>query len=208
MNSNQLARPLAWSIAALSIALALAGLLVNLLARIRMPGQGWLDVHRLFSPATTVSYAVVGALVASRQPRNPIGWIFGVVGVFAGLTGLASGYPTLGQTSAARLPWIDLARWFNLWAWIPVTMLPLTFVLLLFPDGRFLSWRWRLVGWIAGLGTAACHARHRTAPAPADRTDAAAQPVRHPGRRTDAGAVVDGRLRLPADRQHRRPGGR
>ena len=50
MNSNQLARPLAWSIAALSLALALAGLLVNLLARVRMPDQGWLDVHQIIQP--------------------------------------------------------------------------------------------------------------------------------------------------------------
>lgn len=155
MSSNQRARTPAWSIAALSLALALVGVVVNLLARVRMPDQGWIGVHQLFSPTTAVAYGVVGALVASRQPRNPIGWIFGVVGVCAGLTGLAFGYRELGQVTVAALPGLELARWLDLWVWIPATLLPLTFVLLLFPDGRFLSARWRLVGWAAGLGTAA-----------------------------------------------------
>jgi signal transduction histidine kinase len=40
------------------------------------------------------------------------------------------------------------------WIWIPATILPITFLLLLFPDGRLPSARWRPIGWAAGLGIA------------------------------------------------------
>jgi hypothetical protein len=149
-----LARPLAWSIAALSLALAITGLGFNILARFQGHGDEWLGVHILFGPTTAAAYALVGALVATRQPRNPIGWIFSAVGVFTGLTLLSSNYLLVGQSGEVSLPGIDIARWVGLWAWMPTTILPLTFVLLLFPDGRILSPRWRLVAWAAGLGLA------------------------------------------------------
>jgi hypothetical protein len=46
--------------------------------------------------------------------------------------------------------------WFSSWAWILLTYVPTTFVLLLFPDGRLPSLRWRLVAWGAALGIAGC----------------------------------------------------
>ena len=155
MKQTALARPLAWSIAALSLMLTMAGLGLNILARAQGHGEGWLGVHILFGPGTAITYALVGALVASRQPRNPIGWIFSAVGMFAGLTLLSSGYEMVGQSGEVTLPGNDIARWLGLWAWMPVTILPLTFVLLLFPNGRLPSPRWRPVGWAAGLGLAA-----------------------------------------------------
>src|SRR5215211_8375386 len=114
MRTTTTDRSLAWSIAALS--LAVAGLAVNWRA-----GQ---QSHLLFGPATAVTYALIGALVASRQPRNPIGWIFSAVGVFAGLTLLSSNYELVGQSGEVSLPGIDIARWVGLWAWMPTTILP------------------------------------------------------------------------------------
>ncbi len=163
MRTTTTARSLAWSIAALS--LAVAGLAVNWRA-----GQ---QSHLLFGPATAVTYALIGALVASRQPRNPIGWIFSAEGVFAGLTSLSSSnYSGLCLWSGAALPCIAIAHWLSLWIWIPTTILPLTFLLLLCPDGRLPSARWRPIAWSAGLGLAlyivstALHPRPPTNPNP------------------------------------------
>src|SRR6266498_4944358 len=152
MNKTNVARPLAWSIAALSLTLAIAGLGLNILARVQGHGEGWLI---LFGPATAVTYTLVGALVATRQPRNPMGWIFSAVGVFTGLTLLSSSYEMVGQSGEVTLPGSDIVRWLGLWAWMPATILPLTFVLLLFPDGRLPSPRWRPIAWAAGLGLGA-----------------------------------------------------
>src|SRR5688572_3486294 len=85
VNKIALARPLAWSLAALSLTLTVGGLAVRWRA-----GPQWLVTPLLFGPATTITYALVGALVASRQPRNPIGWIFSTEGVLYGLVILAT----------------------------------------------------------------------------------------------------------------------
>ena len=140
---------LAWSVAALSVVLALAGVAASWRA-----GNQWLVTHLLFGPSTAVAYALVGALIASRQPRNPIGWIFSVVGVFAALTVLVGGNSYLWSCSLTGMaaPCTDVARWLGLWAWMPTTLLPMSFVLLLFPNGHLPSARWRLVAWAAGLG--------------------------------------------------------
>jgi signal transduction histidine kinase len=142
-----LLRWLAWFLAALSLALVVAGFVVSW----RL-GQRWLSTHMVFAPVTTITYALIGTLVAARQPRNPIGWIFGAVGVFAGLTWLSSSYKMVGQS---MLPGFEVAQWLNLWIWIPTSILPLTFVLLLFPNGRLPSPRWWPIAWSAGLGLAA-----------------------------------------------------
>jgi two-component system NarL family sensor kinase len=145
MNKAALTRSLAWSLAALAIALAVVGTGAGVRA-----GEAWLAVHLLFGPLTAVSYGLVGALVASRQPRNIIGWLFCAEALLAGATLLAANYDALSLWDS--LFGHLLARWLSLWVWIPTTLLPLTFLLLLFPDGRLPSSRWRPVAWAAGLG--------------------------------------------------------
>src|SRR3954453_17048179 len=140
MNNTEMARILARSLAVLSLTLGIAGLVIGPLVE-----KEWLVTHNLFSPMTTVAYALVGALIAVRQPRNTIGWIFSAVGVFAGLISLLSDDNYLGLClwSGAVISCIQIARWLSLWDWMPTTMLPMSFVLLLFPDGRLPSPRWR-----------------------------------------------------------------
>src|SRR6266540_1381197 len=154
MNKTDVARPLAWSIAALSVALVVIDLAINILAGVQSHGQGRLapDVlSSLYRSMTTITYILVGALVASRHPHNSIGWIFSTAGVLFGLTLLTSDYRMAGQSGEANLPGIEIAQWLSLWIWIPTTMLPLTFLLLLFPDGHLPSPRWRPIAWSAGL---------------------------------------------------------
>ncbi|MCC7451761.1 MAG: sensor histidine kinase [Anaerolineae bacterium] len=153
--SEQTARRLGWSITALSVLLVVTGLVFSILALVAN-GHSATFSHQFFTPVLTVAYCVIGALVVSRHPCNPIGWMYCATGFLSALNMLSAGYSLYNQLAVPTgvLPGISIAQWLNLWAWLPNTLLPFTFVLLLFPDGRLLSARWRPVAWAAGLGTA------------------------------------------------------
>lgn len=151
--SEQTARRLSWSIAVVSFIVVMIGLVISVLALI-VSGRGVTFSHQFFTPILTVTYGVVGALVASRHPRNPIGWIFCTVGFLSALNMLSAGYALYSEL-VMPMPGAALSRWLSIWIWIPNTLLPITLTLLLFPEGNVLSARWRLVAWAAGLGIAA-----------------------------------------------------
>src|SRR5688500_16137854 len=142
--SEQTARWLSRSIAILSAILVITGLGISVLARI-VSGQGVIFSHQFFTPLLTITYGVVGILVASRHPRNFIGWIFCSVGFLSALNMLAVGYALYSELViiTGSLPGAAFARWLDHWIWIPNVLLPITFTLLLFPDGKLLSVRWR-----------------------------------------------------------------
>lgn len=151
--SQRTARRLSWSIAVIAVLVVMTGLIISILALI-VSGRGVTFSHQFFTPLLTLTYCVVGALVASRHPHNPIGWIFCTIGFLSALNMLSAGYALYSEL-VMPIPGGALARWFSIWIWIPNALLPITFALLLFPDGRFLSLRWRPIAWAAGLGIAA-----------------------------------------------------
>ena len=109
-----------------------------------------------FLLAMVLTFSVVGAVVASRHPRNAIGWIFCTMGLAAGLSTLAGGYAEYWLTSGSGSQSLgETAAWFASWWWTLLVFVPTTFLLLLFPDGRLPSPRWRPVAWCAGLGITA-----------------------------------------------------
>jgi hypothetical protein len=94
-----------------------------------------------------IAFATVGALVASRQPRNAVGWIFLAVGLLVGLSvagGEYANYVFVEEPGA--YPGGYLAGWLYVWTWFPALGL-IVFLPLLFPDGRVPGPRWRLVLW-------------------------------------------------------------
>jgi MFS family permease len=94
------------------------------------------------------TFGMVGALIASRRPKNPIGWIFcgmGLALVVAGFFGNYAQYSLVVEPGA--LPWAETAAWVGNWIWL-VALSPLGLFLLLFPDGRPPSPRWRAVAWV------------------------------------------------------------
>jgi F0F1-type ATP synthase membrane subunit c/vacuolar-type H+-ATPase subunit K len=102
---------------------------------------------------TLLPFSVIGALIVSRQPRNVIGWIYCGVGLLVGLTALAHGYAEYWLASGSGIRSLaETAAWFGSWSWIPLVLVPTSLLLLLFPDGRVLSPRWRVVAWCAGFG--------------------------------------------------------
>ena len=172
--SQQTARRLSWSITFFSSAVVLTGLILSILALTANGNQAAFS-HQFFTPLLTITYCVVGALVASRHPRNPIGWMFCATGFLSAFNMLSSGYASYSELALTNdsLPGAMFARWLTLWIWIPNVLLPVTFPLLLFPDGNLLSKRWRPIAWAAGLGqrprasspAVAHHSQSRAAPA-------------------------------------------
>jgi len=152
VRGSRTAARLAWSCVALSLVFAVAGQLISLSGGANFGHSEFYDLAWLM---IIVTLAVVGALVAARQPHNPIGWIMCGLTVFAGLVALAGGYLDLylaGDGGSKGLA--EFAAWLNTWAWIPLVLVPLAFLPLYFPHGRLLSIRWRVVPWCAGIGTA------------------------------------------------------
>ena len=102
------------------------------------------------------AFGIVGAFVAAKQPRNPIGWIFMVVGAMPVVGFFSSAYASRAiLADPGALPGGVYATWVSAWAWIPGVATLLTFALVMYPDGRLPSPRWRFVPVGAGVTLAA-----------------------------------------------------
>jgi signal transduction histidine kinase len=90
-----------------------------------------------------------GALIASRHPENPIGWLFCGFALLNVLGDVAQGWGL--RAAVEGWPGGAAGEWFATWSWLP-SGLGWTLTFLLFPDGRFLGRRWRAVAWAGGVG--------------------------------------------------------
>ncbi len=142
---------LAWTLAALSIAMFTAGaalVLLTLLMGDAPPPGVFVGNLVLFAPF--LAFPVVGALVASKRPENAIGWICLTAGLFWMLIvlGEAQGAYELATTGTVTSS-VTLDALFQ-WSWVPPVGLLGVYMVLLFPDGRLPSRRWRPFAWFAG----------------------------------------------------------
>jgi hypothetical protein len=92
-----------------------------------------------------LTFSAVGLLIILRRPGNTVGWICAGTGFFGHLTGFATEYAKYSYFEQP-VPLGPLFAWFSAWTWAPMVFLPLTQLLLLFPDGSALSTRWRRFG--------------------------------------------------------------
>ena len=144
---------LAWSLCALCVALAAACLIFNLLN-----GHTLYEMVLTGIPTTVilltqmVSFSVVGALIASHRPENPIGWLFLAAALFYGIEIAGEEYAIYALfKNPGSLPLGAELAWLTEWIWAPGFGIILVFLPLLFPDGHPPSRRWRGVGWLGGL---------------------------------------------------------
>jgi hypothetical protein len=110
------------------------------------------DLWRVDFLIPVASAALVGALIASRQPRNPVGWfILGHAFCFS-LGEFGRQYAIYGVlTWPGSLPFARAMIWPTYWIWYPGIILMISLLPLYFPDGRLVSQRWR---WATGLAVA------------------------------------------------------
>ncbi len=126
--------------------------LVLLVPQLRSSTFERLDAQTIGGFVLGATFPVVGWLIATRRPENAIGWIFIGVGLSQAVDSFAGQYGVVGlMTAPGSLPAADLLAWIATWAWAPGFVLLLTFGVLLFPDGRPPSPRWRPVLWMAAI---------------------------------------------------------
>jgi hypothetical protein len=145
-DSPRAAAWLAWSLCTLSLALtALSFLLIALILSLDLPAYFfWLSLTVL-----AIGYSVIGAIIASRLPKHPIGWICCAIGFVAALDHFAGEYAVYALLARPEALWGGQAMlWLQSWFWMLFVGL-FVFLLLLFPNGRLPSRRWRPFVWVS-----------------------------------------------------------
>jgi hypothetical protein len=126
----------------------LAMILAFVLASLNVPTSSALVTAVL--SVVIVAFSTVGALVASRRPENPIGWLFCCGALLWGLGEFTLEYSVYALVTApGSLPAGVWAAWFGAWARGIGGFFMVLFLLLLFPTGQLPSQRWRVVAWMA-----------------------------------------------------------
>jgi len=139
------AQRLSWSILVLSGLLLVAGvsfLAITLSIPIKPEDFGF----RGFTLLPAIPFCLVGWIITVRQPANALGWLFAAAGLFTAISFFSLGYALYGVLAHPRsLPGAEWAAWLYAWSWVPFVTIVGIHGLLIFPDGRFLTPRWRVV---------------------------------------------------------------
>jgi signal transduction histidine kinase len=158
--SHRTAFWLAWSLCAVCVVLIGLALLLDFLTdasgvageeRGLLPGDADPTLV-VITGVLSLGYPMVGALIASRLPTNPIGWIFCGVGLLYAGQRFTIAYADYALYENLAFPGGVYVAWFSGLLAFKGTVLAGVFLMLLFPDGHLLSPRWRIVAWMAVLG--------------------------------------------------------
>ena len=143
--SARTAARLAWSLWAISLALTALSLLL-LALNLSHPNSHIFDWW--LGNTTVVIDVTVGAIVASRRPENPVGWLLCLSGVAVSTSHFASQYAIYALLAQPdSLPAGEALAWIAAWL-LPIMIGLQVFYLLLFPTGRLPDGRWRWLAWL------------------------------------------------------------
>src|SRR5215207_5181653 len=154
---NHAASRLAWSLWAACVVLIAFAILLDFLTYdatdITMTDD---RIQGIAAPIGILSlvYPTMGALIVSRLPRNPIGWLFCGVGLLYAIRRFAQAYAEYALYGNVAFPLGDYAGWLASLLEFTGQALAVVFLMLLFPHGRLLSRQWRIVVGLAICGAA------------------------------------------------------
>ena len=155
--SSRTASRLAWAIGIVSIALMLGALAVMYIDRgVTLPdtivasASEW-NFANVLTGIVNMAATGFGILLASRKPRNPIGWLFLAAGLTLGVAGFGTAYALHALVvDPGSLPAGRAAAWLSNWTGL-IPLGVLCFLFLLFPSGHVRSPRWRPVAWFVAV---------------------------------------------------------
>jgi signal transduction histidine kinase len=142
---------LAWTLFAIVIASTVLGIVLAWLSRSSIP-EGSDSFGDVFFLVSFQLFPVVGVLIASRRPENAVGWLLLAIGLANGLGIVTGGYASWALYAHPAAPFGAAAAAFTSWTWVPGVALPVTFLLLVFPDGHLPSRRWRWFARVLAAG--------------------------------------------------------
>ena len=163
---------LAWSLATLSLVLCVAAVGLYLATLPVQPPSSWgtgglSAVLYVYLPF--LAFPLVGALIASKRPENPIGWICLAVGITWMIIPASTSYGVYGLVvRPGSVPFPAAIGSLNEWIWVPTIGLFGIYLILLFPDGRLPSRRWRPLAWLSGVAIVLVSAGSALSPGPMD----------------------------------------
>jgi signal transduction histidine kinase len=148
--SERTAGRLAWTICGLAVAAMVADPVLffvtpqaELAQRFRQTGADVVD------ELANLGLPLIGAVIASRRPKNPLGWLLIAAGAGIAISNFGYAYTVYAtEVEGAVLPGAAVLDWLSAWCWsFAFASLPL--LLLLFPTGKLHSRRWRPLLWAA-----------------------------------------------------------
>jgi class 3 adenylate cyclase len=142
---------LAWSITGLILAVVATTAVLAFLNRASLRN---IDEASLTEIVLPIGFAFVGGLVASRLPSNPLGWVFLAISLTTAIPGASEQYTRFAFMTEPGAPFSAWIPWFG--NMVDTLVYPAglaTLALLLIPNGRLLSARWRIVAWTGAAVT-------------------------------------------------------
>jgi hypothetical protein len=140
-NQNKITAEFKWGFRAAGLIglLAVAGWI--LMIRYELPEDSLLAV---IMTAGTCAYTVLALLIIRRHSRHAVGWLFIITGFSGSLIIFVAGLFAWGAQWDSVLAQ-QLITWLDLQVQNPWTIIPITLVLLYFPDGHLPTPRWKPV---------------------------------------------------------------
>lgn len=146
----RIARIIAWSLVGIYIILSATGLYLQIITDATI-GKTTIPLILFIMAVIIVGvWPIIGAQILSHHPRHPVGWLLFMTFPLIALPMFSIGYSSYALSLAPAL--LPLPRIVIFWLGdtLPIAIVTNTLMNLLFPTGKFLSPRWRLVAW-AGI---------------------------------------------------------
>jgi hypothetical protein len=139
--SDRAFRVVAWTIAGLSLACIPVALVIVVATELSV------SQATIFAPVACLTFTMVGGIVAAGAPRNAVGWLLLLIGSVMGAGLITSALSTWDESRTTPFTGASIVALLDgtLWLVTPGFLLPR--LMLLFPDGRPPSPRWRVVSW-------------------------------------------------------------